>query len=256
MRKTSFWMAVAAFLLVLTACGEKKANQTENGGEATDSLTENVEAVEDEDGFTSDAELAMRKMQTTWSKESIEGLPPEENGLDIVALAVAFCEKYSDFDANKQLVTYFTRRDQFNSDWYFVDEDLKNGYVRCGSGSEISSDVTACYWKKKDGHRLVAFWLELGHEGSEHVDQLLAFYDYDPESDSMTPKPELSQRVEKTMSKFDAYSVRLPDEGKDIILMGHDFGDDDSYQCTYYLFKWNGNDFDQKEVSEDEAFGL
>ena len=180
-------MAVAAFLLVLTACGEKKANQTENGGEATDSLTENVEAEEDEDGFTSDAELAMRKMQTTWSKESIEGLPPEENGLDIVALAVAFCEKYSDFDANKQLVTYFTRRDQFNSDWYFVDEDLKNGYVRCGSGSEISSDVTACYWKKKDGHRLVAFWLELGHEGSEHVDQLLAFYDYDPESDSMTP---------------------------------------------------------------------
>ena len=137
-----------------------------------------------------------------------------------------------------------------------MDEDLKNGYVRCGSGSEISSDVTACYWKKKDGHRLVAFWLELGHEGSEHVDQLLAFYDYDPESDSMTPKPELSQRVEKTMSKFDAYSVRLPDEGKDIILMGHDFGDDDSYQCTYYLFKWNGNDFDQKEVSEDEAFGL
>ena len=162
MRRISFWMAVAAFLLVLTACGEKKANQTENGGEATDSLTENVEAVEDEDGFTSDAELAMRKMQTTWSKESIEGLPPEENGLDIVALAVAFCEKYSDFDANKQLVTYFTRRDQFNSDWYFVDEDLKNGYVRCGSGSEISSDVTACYWKKKDGHRRI-------HYSPDHV---------------------------------------------------------------------------------------
>ena len=57
------------------------------------------------------------------------------------------------------------------------------------------------------------------------------------------------------MSKFDSYSVRLPDKGKDIILIGHDFGDDDSYEATYYLFKWNGNDFDQKEVSEDEAFG-
>lgn len=255
MRRTSFWMAVAAFLLVLTACGDKKANQGQNGEEVTDSLSENVEVQEDEDVAFSDTELTLRKIRETWSKESIDGLRPEENGVGIVDLALAFCEKYSDFEANKQLVNYFTRRDQFNSDWFQVDEQPNNGFVKCMSGSEVSRDVTACYWKKKDGHRLVAFWLELGHEGSEEVDCLLAFYDYDPEAEEMTPKPELTQRVEKTMSKFDSYSVRLPDKGKDIILIGHDFGDDDSYEATYYLFKWNGNDFDQKEVSEDEAFG-
>ncbi len=257
MRRTFLGMAVAAFLLVLTACGDKKANQTENGGESADSLVENerVEALDENEEVFSDVE-ALRKIQTTWSKESIEGLRPEENGLDIVDLAIAFCDKYSDFEANKQLVNYFTRREQFNSDWFYVDEQQKNGFVECASGSEVSHDVTACYWKQKNGHRLVAFWLERGHEGSDEVDGLLAFYDYDPEAEEMTPKPELTQRVEKAMSKFDSYSVRLPDEGKDIILMGYNSGaDEDSYETAYYLFKWNGNGFDLVEADEDELFG-
>ena len=76
MRRTSFWMAVAAFLLVLTACGDKKANQGQNGEEVTDSLSENVEVPEDEDVAFSDTELTLRKIRETWSKESIDGLRP------------------------------------------------------------------------------------------------------------------------------------------------------------------------------------
>ena len=51
------------------------------------------------------------------------------------------------------------------------------------------------------------------------------------------------------MKRYDAYSVNLPAEGKDIEVVGHKADlENDNYSNTDYLFRWNGYDFRMEEV--------
>ena len=67
----------------------------------------------------------------------------------------------------------------------------------------------------------------------------------------MTPDAALSKKVDEAMNKFDTYTVKLPDQGKDIELVGHkiDF-ENDSAENTYYLLRWNGYDFKMEKVED------
>ena len=118
---------------------------------------------------------------------------------------------------------------------------------------QVSWDMVCCYWNRDNGHKLVAFWMEQGHESDPSLgDNLLAFYDYDPATDVMTPDPEIGKRIADAMAQYDGYGVRLPDEGKDIELVGYMFDlENDSAESTDYLCRWNGNDFALEKVNEE-----
>ena len=100
-----------------------------------------------------------------------------------------------------------------------------------------------CYWNRKDGHQLVAAYMEDSGEGG-WFENLVVFYDYDYANDLMTPEPELTQMIEDRMKKFDAYSVQLPREGKDIEVAGYviDEEQDNADGITLKL-KWDGQTF-------------
>jgi len=54
------------------------------------------------------------------------------------------------------------------------------------------------------------------------------------------------------MNQYDDYSVVLPDEGKDIQIVGHMFDyENDSAENTYYIYRWNGNDFTLEKSKEE-----
>ena len=62
----------------------------------------------------------------------------------------------------------------------------------------------------------------------------------------MTPKPELTDMILKAAKSADAYSVALPEEGKDITLTLFTDGGDDNYNSTEKILKWNGQGFNLK----------
>jgi hypothetical protein len=63
----------------------------------------------------------------------------------------------------------------------------------------------------------------------------------------MSPEPALTDLIEKRMRDYDAYSVVLPKEGKDIMVMGFIFGDEeeeeDNSEYVELNLKWNGMTF-------------
>ena len=60
----------------------------------------------------------------------------------------------------------------------------------------------------------------------------------------MTPEPALSKKLTDVVDNYDSYSITLPEEGKDIELIGYT-DDEEEEDCIVTCFQahWNGNDF-------------
>ena len=249
MKTKSFIMAMAAFLFLLTACGEKKAEQTQNEENQTNAEVEgkvvaDADAEEDEDEGFSLSIGNIEAISKVWESKSIKGVAADGK-VDIGRIALAFCKEYPKYEPNKAVVNYF--ENQKKDDEHFqIECDTKNGYIKSMGMFQVTWDMTGCFWKRKNGHSLVAFWMEHGHENNPDLgEDLLVFYDYDPSTDTMTPEPALSKKVEKKMAKFNEYSVALPSEGKDITLFGYTVNyEEDCAESTEFTLRWNGTDFD------------
>ena len=241
-------MALAAFSFMLTAC-ENKANKEQNTENQTEMVAE--EQTEDAPSFTADDVNQIGVIHGVWdvmpiSVATVDGLS------DIKRVANAFCYEYSNYEPNKVLCDYLKDPD-YNNEYFEVESLEENGYIACKGMTEYSNDVCCHIWDRKNGHKLVAFWLEEAHENGDDA-SLLAFYDFDPATNTMTPEPELAKKIVESMAQYDAYSVRLPRVGLDAGLIGHKINiEEDNCDNTYYMLRWNGNDFNQEQVT-DEAF--
>jgi hypothetical protein len=233
-------MALAAFSFMLTAC-ENKANKQETPETPAETV---VEEQTEEPTFTADDVNQIGVIRSVWEVNPIPGAAV--NGkTDIERFASVFCNEYSNYEPNLVLLNYLKDPKGFNDENYRVDNQKSNGYIKCMGMFQVSHDVTCCYWNRNNGHKLVAFWMEKGHESDPTLgDNLLVFYDYDPATDKMDPEPKLSEAIATAMAQYDDYTVVLPDKGKDIELVGHmiDY-ENDSAENTYYIYRWNGNDF-------------
>ena len=160
----------------------------------------------------------------------------------IKQFALAFCNRYGDYKACSALTGYLTKK--ASDPAFHIEDKARQGYIACRSMAQYPRDLICCFWNCNDGHQLVAFWLDEAYENGESY-HLPAFYDYDPASGVMSPRPELTAKVESRMKAFDDYSVVLPDVGKDIVLTGYKIDAvNDCAENTELRLRWNGNGFD------------
>ena len=267
-------MALAAFLFVLTACENKKAEQPQNKDNQKQEVVDDKnndnkkqEVVDDKNNDNQNVQVIngptqkeespeetpgnIEIIRNVWEMTPIPGIA-EKGKVDIERFARAFCYEYSNYEPNKALCDYLKDPKGYNNEDYRIDNQKSNGYIKCQGMFQVSWDVTGCYWNRDNGHKLVAFWLEQGHESDpELADALVVFYDYDPAKDVMTPEPALGKAIEKAMAHYDTYSVVLPDKGKDIELVGYKIDyKNDSAEPYYYIYRWNGNDFKLEKAKD------
>lgn len=262
MKKTVLLMALATFLVVLVACGDKQANQqSATAGEKTEANATDTATNSETDPL--DAEYAegandgevVLEIASKWDSKPLKNIVTEDI-FDVERFAYVFADEYSDFKPNKVICEYLDSPEKFKKkeSLFGVRNMKKNGYLECSAQTEVSWGTTCCYWKRKNGHALVAFWLERGHEGEDELSETaLAFYDFNPETDTMTPEPALCKIVEDIARNYDAYLIKLPEEGKDINLYCLTYNKaKEYYESTPYLLRWNGNDFKAEKVKEED----
>ena len=267
MKRNAILVAVAALSFMLTACGEKKADKAqadENQKESTvqeQTVADDENAIADEE-FMGDGELeddgvapgdceipAIRK---AWAKREISPVAADK-GADITHLAYAFCTEYAKYLPNKSLAEYLEFPDRYNEEEadYRVEDQTKKGYLSCFMNRDLDWGVDCCYWNRSNGHQLVAFWLMEDHVSWDKYENLLVFYDYDPDTDTMKPEPALAEKMEKEMGAYDSYSFSLPADGKDIAVLCHNtLTNHDFSEEVHFLYRWNGNDFKLEKVKE------
>lgn len=169
----------------------------------------------------------------------------------------AFSKEYGVFEAIKVMAYYLKSPNEFKPfgdksfttesvDYnfsYTVHDNPRYGYMSCYSQSQFESGLQCCYWKRKNGHRLVAVYLGEEFENPSFDEHLLMFYDYNPANHTMTPETAFTDMVEKKISQFDSWTVTLPEIGKNIIVIGYTFTDDDCAVEKTFTMQWDGQNF-------------
>ena len=250
MKKKLLFITLIQVSLFLGACGDKKqeapapSDTTEEKATSNTSEENAAQVTEDEDASATDSEIA--NIKKFWQVKSFE-VEPGDITPGIQEFALAFCKQYPKFISNKTLSEYLISPKEYNEEktGYHIDDQTKNGYISSSSMAQYTTASRFCYWKRNDGHRLLAVWLEEEHE-NESGQHLIAFYDYDVANDVMKPEPALTELVENAMSDFDDYAVVLPVEGKNIELNGYTYSDDSAETTTYQMI-WDGQTFKIKK---------
>lgn len=237
-------MALAAFSFMLTACENKPAQQEQKTDNPTEAVAEGqTETVAEEETeaphpFTVDDVNQIGVIISVWDVMPIPVLALEGK-TDIERFAASFCNEYSNYYPNQVLYNYL-KDPNYKEENYELEKD---GYIACKGMFQFSSDVCCHVWDRQNGHKLVAFWLEEAHENGETT-YLLALYDFDPATNTLNPEPELTKKVVEPMSQYDAYTVRLDREDKEVCLIGYNINiEEDNAESTCYMLRWNGNDF-------------
>ena len=241
MKIRTLLMALAAFSFMLTAC-ENKANKEQN----TENQTETVAEEDDETlpTFTADDVNHIGAIHSAWEEVPFQ-VPVVEGMSDLKRVANTFCFEYGNYDPNTVLHNAL-EDPNYNDEDYAIESQEENGYLACKGRFQYSKDVCCRMWDRENGHKLVAFWLEEAHEDGEE-NCLLAFYDFDPATNTMTPEPALSNKVDEAMAQYDGYTVRLQDQE----IIGHKINvEEDNCENTVYLIRWNGNDFSLEKTEE------
>ena len=119
---------------------------------------------------------------------------------------------------------------------YMIDFAPKNGYLNITATVQLELALTAVYWNLPNGNKLFGVFVNECHEGPGGTedaicDCALAFYEYDANKGTMTPRADVSKKVLSVTS-----SPNLPKEGRDI-----EYWDEKSQ--SYKKIKWTGNGF-------------
>ena len=110
--------------------------------------------------------------------------------------------------------------------------DPKNGYVGYSSATDVDQ-MAACVWRRSNGHRIFAIDL---YEQHDPVQNLLCWYDYDPQTETM--KAELSP-IDKYKKPYreTEFSWALPRKGTDFVIREyHNY----LIPTVTRIYKWDG----------------
>lgn len=205
--------------------------------------TETSETAKAEDDASTKEEI-ISQIKKAWRNKSIS-VVSNSGAPGIKDFAKAFCLVYPDYAPNKCLLEYvnnpsgYVRGDGKSA----ITDKSSNGYLKSDFEYQYGWLTECCYWKRNNGHRLVAFWLAESHE-SGWEDCVVAFYDYDPQTGVMTPETSLCDMIEKEVKRFQTYNLRLPIEGKDIEIYAVSYDNDENMTDEgNYKLVWNGQTF-------------
>ena len=114
--------------------------------------------------------------------------------------------------------------------------DAKNGYAEIMDGGTDGAYMSACYWKRTNGHKLLA--VRLGKPTDPFID-FVCFYDYDPAKKTLTPEPEILKGYRwSDREPYTQLFCKLPRVGKNVVV--EDWGKDGPVEHT---FTWDGRKF-------------
>ena len=255
MKKVLTAIMLVATVMFFSACGNKAGN-----GETQDStaVAENAsQEVEDADDEYEVPERTIVSIRQTWIDKALK--VDANNKVGIKDFAQTFCEAYPQCKTNDALRRYFSNPDAATKNEYSLEIDNPeydypdefeiscnpgNGFIRCMQVIQTDRYTFACYWNRKNGHKLVAFYMEECWEQVDWDQCLICFYDYDPATGVMTPEPALTEMIEKRMKQYElCYYIQLPEEGKDIEVTGVDSMEEDACADESFILKWDGMTF-------------
>jgi hypothetical protein len=259
MKRKFLAIALMAAGLMMTACGNSQKNESAaiEGDSARSEAT--AAQAEDEDEF----EVPERGIDAIRREWAGKPLKVEVKGtLGIKDFALAFCKAYPQCETNRDLEKFLSSPNA-NKEEYYEEGDFpntgemgyqiynkaRNGYIHCMLLSETGRDTYACYWNRKNGHKLFAAFME---ECWEHTDMdqcLVVFYDYDPATGNMKPEPALTKKIEERVKSDDYlyYYVTLPEEGKDIEVVAIVSDEPEASSDEMWVLKWNGQTFEWED---------
>lgn len=163
--------------------------------------------------------------------------------------AKAFCSQYTGYSPNTGMVDYLKKPGKYT--WeekhYYVDDAPSNGYIKCDRGGQFDYMTEICYWRRPNGHSLVGVLMQMGFEGEGTVNKYaLLFYDYDPNTRTMTPDMKVYNTVKSIVKTHRGTpNFRLPQEGKDIEVYSAEWvgTEDEDFFFDDFQLKWTGNGF-------------
>ena len=244
MKRKQLLMAMAAALIMLTACGDKQAKQTQTTNNQTDTIVVIEETIADDTAQLEKNTEQIVAIRNAWASKPLTVVACDGT-TDLERCAVAFCKEYSIFTPNKVLYDYFKSPELIRKDEeklgfeYSVENQKEDGYILCRAAVQCSWDTDCRCWKRDNGHSLVAFWMADYYEDGGGED-LLVFYDFDPETDTMTPDLEINKKVENITSQYNGGCyVRLDDQAINCVLLDKE---EEYLDSHYYLIRWDGND--------------
>ena len=111
--------------------------------------------------------------------------------------------------------------------------NTKNGYAEVNDGGTDGEYMSACYWNRSNGHKLLA--VRLGKPTDPFID-FVCFYDYDPQQRTLTPEPEILEGYRwGDREPYTQIFCLLPKTGKDVIV--EEWGDEGP---VHHTFIWDG----------------
>ena len=111
--------------------------------------------------------------------------------------------------------------------------DANNGYVSVGDGGTDGEYMSACYWNRSNGHKLLAV---LVGKPTDPCIEVLCTYDYDPQKKTLTPEPDILKGYRwGERGEYVQVICHLPKTGKNVLV--DDWSNDGPLQHT---FTWDG----------------
>ena len=112
--------------------------------------------------------------------------------------------------------------------------DAKNGYVSVSDGGTDGEYMSACYWNRSNGHKLLAV---LVGKPTDPCMEVLCTYDYNPQKKALIPEPSILKGYRwGDKGEYQQIFCHLPKTGKNVLVDDWS-GDDGPVQHT---FTWDG----------------
>lgn len=202
---------------------------------------------DDYDLKVADHSLSFNQIEKEWHNQNIYTVTNSESS-DIFGYFLSFSQAYPNDILNMIVVRALGMLDEGIIGDFVMDK--KAGFMRGTAFTELTQDVEMCYWNCSNGARIVAVSLagyEYTYDDEIEGEEVtcddrgvicvndLMFYRLNSDEalwHPLTPKAICGRDFE-----FDKYKVKLPRQGKDIIIA------DAETDAVRYVLKWNDGRF-------------
>lgn len=172
--------------------------------------------------------MSLEQVKSQWSTRNLKMAGGEK--ANILQFVQVFQNAYPTYSGG-ELIKFSKSKVKYENNDKVI--DLKNGYALYSEDdpdSDNDEQLNACVWKRSNGHKLYALNL---HRFSTELD-VLCFYDYNPQTETLTPEKKLSGLFTPSFPGY-KYRVFLPQNGKDLVIEEF-FG----YLNIKHTFSWDG----------------
>lgn len=167
-----------------------------------------------------------------WAKKPIIGVADG----NILTLLAAFNKTWRTAPATELLAHPVTNEN--HEDAYAIVVDRSNGYVSAQELGDDGEDISACVWKRTNGHKLFAVVFTRSY--GLYPQRIALFYDYDSAKKKLTPEPNELSRFTPSYDKdsgVDVINIQLPQQGKDVVVTEYLMG---WYLSIKHTYTWDG----------------